>query len=57
MESLYQNDTQEANLTEDFLFLSKQIRWYARNKFWQLGESEDFVASLDNSSVLNTISS
>ena len=57
MESLYQNDTQEANLTEDFLFLSKQIRWYSRNKFWQLGESEDFVASLDNSSVLNTISS
>ena len=57
MEPLYQNDTQEANLTEDFPFVLEQIRWYARNKFWQLGGSEGFVTSLDNSSMLGTISS
>ena len=57
MEPLYQNDTQEANLTEDFLFILEQIRWYARNKFRQLCGTEDFVASLDKSSTLGTISS
>ena len=57
IEPLYQNDTQEANLTEDFPFILEQIQWYARNKFRQLGGSKDFVASLDNSSALDTISS
>ena len=57
IEPLYQNDTQEANFIEDFSFISEQIQWYARNKFRQLGGSENFVASLDNSSTLGTISS
>ena len=57
MEPLYQKDTQEANLIEDFPFVSKQIQLHARNNFRQLGGSEDFVASLDNSSKLGTISS
>ena len=57
MEPLYQYDTQQANLIEDFLFVSEQIQWYAKNKFRQLGGSEDFIASLDNFSALGTISS
>ena len=57
MESLYQNDTQEANLIEDFPFALEQIRWYAMNKFQHFGGNEDFVASLDNFYALGTISS
>ena len=55
MEPLCQNETQEANLAEDFPIVSEQIWWYARNKFRQLGGSEDFVSSLDDSSTLGTI--